>query len=159
LIVVFIFGSVFGGVLADGHWRFAMLLVPAIAAVCFLLTPMILPAMPKVPGGKPDYLGMTTIALAMIAFLYGIAQVSHGLHAPQFYIPTVLGLVLFAVYYWIETKVENPIFPPRLFASGIFGAAIVAGIAWNFAQGAVQLQTSNFWQYVQHYSTSEVAAG
>lgn len=158
LIVVFIFGSLAGGVIANSHWRIAMLLVPVIAAICFFLTPMILPAMPKVPGGKPDYLGMTTIALAMILFLYGIAQVSHGLQAPQFYIPTILGLVLFAVYYWVETKVENPIFPPRLFASGIFGAAIVAGIAWNFSQGVVQLQTSNFWQYVQTLSTGEVAA-
>ncbi|MFZ1362235.1 MAG: MFS transporter [Candidatus Nanopelagicales bacterium] len=159
LIVVFIVGSVLGGVLANTHWRLAMLLVPALAAICFFLTPMILPSMPKVPGGKPDYLGMTTIALAMIAFLYGIAQVSHGLGAPQFFIPTIAGLLLFALYYWVETKVENPIFPPRLFASGIFAAAIVAGIAWNFAQGAVQLQTSNFWQYVQHYSTGEVASG
>jgi len=36
-------------------------------------------------------------------------------------------------------------------------AAIVSGIAWNFAQAVVQLQTSNFWQSVQRYSTSQVA--
>ena len=159
MIVVFIIGSLLGGVLANSHWRMAMLLVPALAAICFFLTPVILPTMPKVVGGKPDILGMGIIALAMIAFLYGVAQVSHGLGDPLFFIPTIAGLLLFGVYYWVETKVENPIFPPRLFASGIFAAAIVAGIAWNFAQGAVQLQTSNFWQYVQHYSTGEVAAG
>lgn len=158
LIIVFIGGSLTGGLLATSSWRLAMLLVPVLAAICFILTPLVLPAMPKVPGGKPDYLGMLTIAIAMIAFLYGVAQVSRGLQDPLFFIPTVAGILLFALYYFVETKVENPIFPPRLFASGIFGAAIVAGIAWNFAQGAVQLQTSNFWQYVQHFTTGEVAS-
>lgn len=157
LIVVFILGSVAGGTLANSSWRSAMFLVPVLAAICLLLTPVILPPMPKVPGDRPDYLGMTTIAIAMVAFLYGIAQVGHGLADPRFFIPTVAGLVLFVVYYFVETKVANPIFPPKLFASGIFAAAIVAGIAWNFAQGVVQLQTSNFWQYIQHFSTGKVA--
>jgi MFS family permease len=67
--------------------------------------------------------------------------------------------VLFALYYVIERKVANPIFPPTLFASGIFAAAIVSGVAWNFAQATVQLQTSNFWQYVQNFTPGEVALG
>lgn len=33
------------------------------------------------------------------------------------------------------------------------------GIGWNVAQAVLQLQTSNFWQLVQGYSTSEVALG
>lgn len=158
LILVFIFGSVGGGFLANSNWRAAMFLVPALAAIALVLTPIILPVMPTVDSGKVDYLGMTTIAVAMVAFLYGIAQVSHGISDPIFFIPTITGLVLFAVYYFVELKVANPIFPPKLFASGLFGAAIVAGIAWNFAQGAAQLQTSNFWQYIQHFSTSDVAS-
>ena len=35
----------------------------------------------------------------------------------------------------------------------------MSGIAWNFAQAVVQLQTSNYWQYVQGYGTSQVALG
>lgn len=159
MVGFFIAGSLVGGQLAGIDWRIAMLLVPAIALVCLLLVPIILPAMPKVSGARPDYAGMIVIALAMIAFLYGVAQASSGLRNPAFLIPTLSGLVLFGVYYAVERKVANPIFPPALFASGIFAAAAVSGIAWNFAQATVQLQTSNFWQYVQNFTPGEVALG
>jgi len=159
MVGFFIIGSLVGGELAGIDWRIAMLLVPAIALVCLLLTPIILPAMPKVSGARPDYAGMIIIALGMIAFLYGVAQASSGLRNPAFLIPTLAGLVLFGLYYVVERKVENPIFPPALFASGIFAAAAVSGIAWNFAQATVQLQTSNFWQYVQDFTPGQVALG
>lgn len=159
LVAFFIVGSLIGGQLASIDWRIAMLLVPVVSAICLLLTPILLPAMPKVPGARPDYAGMLVIALAMIAFLYGVAQASGGIRNPAFLIPTIAGLVLFAVYYVIERKVAHPIFPPTLFASGIFAAAVVSGIAWNFAQATVQLQTSNYWQYVQNFTPGQVALG
>jgi hypothetical protein len=58
---------------------------------------------------------------------------------------------------WTERRRQQPIFPVALYGRGPFAAAIVSGIAWNFAQAVVQLQTSNFWQSVQRYSTSQVA--
>ncbi len=159
MVGFFIVGSLVGGQLAGIDWRIAMLLVPAIALVCLLLVPIILPAMPKVSGARPDYAGMIIIALGMIAFLYGVAQASGGLRNPAFLIPTLAGLVLFGLYYVVERKVANPIFPPALFASGVFAAAAVSGVAWNFAQATVQLQTSNFWQYVQNFTPGQVALG
>jgi len=159
MVGFFIAGSLIGGQLASIDWRIAMLLVPALALLFFFLTPLILPPMPKLSGPRPDYAGMIIIAVAMIAFLYGVSQASSGLRSPAFLIPTFAGLALFGLYYVVERKVANPIFPPTLFASGIFAAAIVSGIAWNFAQATVQLQTSNFWQYVQNFSPGEVALG
>ncbi|NKB92307.1 MAG: MFS transporter [Candidatus Nanopelagicales bacterium] len=159
MVIFFIAGSLVGGQLAGIDWRIAMLLVPAIALVSLLLVPIILPAMPKVSGARPDYLGMLVIALAMVFFLYGVAQASGGIRNPAFLIPTAIGIVLFGLYYVVERKVANPIFPPALFASGVFAAAAVSGIAWNFAQATVQLQTSNFWQYVQGFTPGQVALG
>jgi Arabinose efflux permease len=49
MVGFFIVGSLVGGQLAGINWRIAMLLVPAIAGVCLLLVPIILPAMPKSP--------------------------------------------------------------------------------------------------------------
>ncbi len=40
-----------------------------------------------------------------------------------------------------------------------FAAAVVNGIGRYVAQSVLQLQTSNFWQLVQGYSSSEVAIG
>lgn len=155
----FIAGSLLGGQLASIHWRVAMVLVPVLSLLCLVLVPLLLPTMPTVPGLRPDYAGMIVMAVAMVSFLYGVSQASRGLRSPEFLIPTILGLLLFAAYYLIERRVANPIFPPRLFASGIFAAAAVSGIAWNMAQATVQLQTSNFWQYVQGFTPGQVALG
>lgn len=159
MVSFFIVGSLVGGQLASIDWRIAMLFVPTFALIFFFLVPVFLPPMPKLSGPRPDYAGMIVIALAMIAFLYGVSQASSGIRSVEFLLPTLGGVVLFALYYVIERKVANPIFPPSLFASGIFAAAIVSGIAWNFAQATVQLQTSNFWQYVQDFTPGQVAFG
>jgi len=61
------------------------------------------------------------------------------------------------VHLLIERSRQEPIFPLVLYSRGCFAAAIVSGIAGNFAWAVVQLQTSNFWQLVQHFSTAQVA--
>lgn len=159
LVVFFISGSLLGGALASSNWRLAMLVVPAFSLLFFFLTPAILPPIPKVSGGRPDYAGLVIIALAAISFLFGVSQAGRGLRNPEFLVPTLAGLVLFGLYYAVERKVANPIIPPALFASGIFAAAVVAGLSWNFAQAVVQLQTSNFWQYAQGFTPGRVALG
>jgi hypothetical protein len=86
--------------------------------------------------------------------------VSHavsGVTSPQFLVPTLSGIVLFGVHGLIERSRQEPIFPVSLYRRGCFVAAIVSGIAFNFAWAVVQLQTSNFWQLVQRYSTGQVA--
>jgi MFS family permease len=157
MVLTFMTGAVTGGYLANHNWRLAMLLVPVLAAVALVLTPLLLRPMPRTVGGSIDYAGMTVIATAMVAFLYGVSQATHGWRTPQFLIPTLAGLILFAAYFVIERAVDHPIFPPALFLKGAFLAAVVAGIGWNFAQAVMQLQTSNFWQYVQGYTTMRVA--
>ncbi len=101
--------------------------------------------------------------LILVAFVLGsLVGVSHaveGLWSPAFWPPTLAGLLLFAVHGAIETRRNQPIFPVALFRRGSLLVAIVSGIAWNFAQSVVQLQTSNFWQVVQHFRTSLVALG
>ena len=157
MVGIFIAGALVGGELADSSWRLAMLLVPVLAGIFLLLTPVFLKPMPKTAGGGIDYPGMIVIALGMIGFLYGVSQAGKGLKSPEFLIPTIAGLVLFGVYYVVEKRSPHPIFPASLFLKGAFAAAVVAGIGWNFAQAVVQLQTSNFWQLVQGFSTGEVA--
>lgn len=106
---LFIVTSLLGGMLATEYgWRVAMLLAPAIALACALLTPIFLPAEPKHSGGNSDYPGMLAIGLGMISFLYGISQASRGWLAPEFLVPTAIGVVLFIVFYLIERQVESP---------------------------------------------------
>ena len=157
IIAGFIGGSLVGGVLADSSWRLALGLVPLIALLCLPLVPVLLPAMPANRELRADWPGLISIAAAMVLFLSGVSHAVSGFTSPQFLIPTLAGVVLFGVHVLIERGRQAPIFPVSLYGRGCFAAAIVSGIAWNFAQAVVQLQTSNFWQVVQSYSTSQVA--
>ena len=67
--------------------------------------------------------------------------------------------LLYGLHIAWERRCSTPIFPPRLYLRGFFAAAVVNGLGWNVAQAVLQLQTSNFWQLVQGYSTSAVAFG
>jgi hypothetical protein len=93
----------------------------------------------------------------MVLFLSGVSHAVKGFGSPQFLVPTLSGMVLFGVHLLIERSRQEPIFPVALYRRGCFAAAIVSGIAGNFAWAVVQLQTSNFWQLVQHFDTSQVA--
>ncbi|CAK6697575.1 MFS transporter [Synechococcus sp. CCY9201] len=157
IIAGFIGGSLLGGVLADSSWRLALGLVPLIALLCLPLVPLLLPEMPANAALRADWPGLVSIALAMVLFLSGVSHAVSGFTAPQFLLPTLGGVAVFGVHVWIERRRQEPIFPVGLYGRGCFAAAIVSGIAWNFAQAVVQLQTSNFWQTVQRYSTSQVA--
>jgi len=157
IIAGFIGGSLLGGVLADSSWRLALGLVPLIALLCLPLIPVLLPEMPANRDLRADWPGLISIAAAMVLFLSGVSHAVSGLTAPQFWMPTLGGVALFGVHLLIERRRQQPIFPVALYGRGLFAAAIVSGIAWNFAQAVVQLQTSNFWQSVQRYSTSQVA--
>jgi MFS family permease len=157
IIAGFIGGSLLGGVLADSSWRLALGLVPVIALLCLPLVPVLLPEMPANRELRADWPGLITIAGAMVLVLTGVSHAVSGFTSPEFLIPTLAGVLLFGVHVWIERSRQAPIFPVSLYARGCFAAAIVSGIAWNFAQAVVQLQTSNFWQVVQRYSTSQVA--
>ena len=157
IVVGFIAGSLLGGVLADSSWRLALGLVPLLALLCLPLLPVLVPEMPANRELQADVPGLLTIAAAMVLVLTGVSHAITGFTSPAFWAPTAAGLVMAAVHLAIERRRAEPIFPVSLYGRGCFAAAIVSGIAWNFAQAVVQLQTSNFWQLVQHYSTSQVA--
>ena len=157
IIVGFIGGSLLGGVLADSSWRRALGLVPVIALMCLPLVPVLLPEMPANPELRADWPGLISIAAAMVLFLTGVSHAVSGFTSPQFWMPTLGGVLVFAAHLWIECGRQEPIFPVTLYGRGLFAAAIVSGIAWNVAQAVVQLQTSNFWQTVQHFNTAQVA--
>lgn len=158
-VVGFILGSLLGGWLADSSWQLALGLVPLLCLLALPLIPALLPPMPANPTLRADGPGLLSIAAAMVLTLVGVSHAVEGLQEPAFWQPTLAGLLLFGLHGAIESRRREPIFPVALYRRGPFLAAIVSGIAWNFAQSVVQLQTSNFWQVVQQFRTSQVALG
>jgi MFS family permease len=157
ILATFLAGSLLGGLLANSSWRLALALVPLIALLCLPLLPSLLPEMAANRELRADWRGLVSIGAAMVLFLSGVSHAVSGLTSPQFLLPTLSGVLLFGVHGLIERRQQEPIFPVSLYRRGCFVAAIVSGIAFNFAWAVVQLQTSNFWQLVQRYSTGQVA--
>lgn len=119
IVVAFIIGSLLGGWMATLHWRLAMGLVPLICVISLPLLPVLLPSIPANRRLRPDGLGLLTIASAVVLFLYGINHAATGLRSPAFWLPSVLGLLLYGLHIVWERGCTTPIFPQAL-PEGLF---------------------------------------
>lgn len=146
-----------GGALSSIDWRIAFLAIPAVGAVCLLLTPIILPKQGRMANPKSDYLGQLLLIVAIVGFLFGVSQLGRSLTAPTTIVPIALGIVVMAVFFWHESRSAHRFFPVSLFRDPLFVAAILAGLIYNFGTAVSFLQVTNLWQYVNGIKTSEVA--
>lgn len=145
------------GFLILSSWRLAYLLVPIASMVCFFLVPKILPVVAKVPGGKIDYLGMFLVGLGVAGLLFGVSNAANELTSPTCWGPIIVGLIAFALFAVVEKHRTFAIFPLRLLAHPAFLGAVVMGIFWNFANGAISQMLANLWQYVEGWGTGRVS--
>ena len=146
-----------GGSLTGINWRFAFVLIPIVAAILFVLVPVILPKQDRITGTNTDLLGQLLLAAGVIAFLYSLSQFATSLTSPKTLVPLVAGIVLLAGFFIWESKSEHNFFPVGLFRSPIFLAALAAGLIYNFGTAVAFLQVTNLWQYITGLKTSEVA--
>ncbi|MCH9667323.1 MAG: MFS transporter [Actinomycetia bacterium] len=149
MIGLLIVASPIGGALAAHSWRVAMLLVPVLGGALVVFVPRLLPVMPRSGDGPVDYAGLVLVGAATVSLLYGLSQAATSLSSPAFYGPVFAGVIGFVLFGIVEVRTTFPAFPIRLFAGGLFVAAVIAGVAWNFAQAVVQLSTSNLWQFTK----------
>ena len=155
--VVPVVSLVAGGVIISTNWRLAYLMLPIVAVVCFILIPLILPKVDRLPSnGRADILGMVLLAVGVVGILYGVSMATHGLDSPQFWVP--LGIaVLGLLFFWLrEKRASNPAFPIRLLAHPAFLGAVIMGIFWNVASASASQMLPNVWQYVTHLQPSEI---
>jgi MFS family permease len=156
MIAMIIVGLPIGGALAAESWRAAMLLVPAVLIALVGFIPRVLPVMPRSGEGPIDYAGLVLIGTSTVLLLYGLSQAAASLSSPRFYGPVVAGIIGYAAFGMVEIRKKSAVFPVKLFTNGIFVAAVVAGVAWNFTEAVVMLSTSNLWQYTKSASPLEV---
>ncbi len=157
MLTVMLVGAVLGGLIANFNWRAALLLISVAAVALIPVALKVLPPMPKNKQGSVDYGGLVLIGVSTVLFLYGVSQAAKSLTAPEFLVPTLLGVIGFGLFAAVELKVASPAFPIKLFLRGIFVAAVLAGIAWNLGQAVFQLASSNWWQWVTEASTAQVS--
>lgn len=156
MISVVIVGLPIGGALAAESWRAAMLLVPAALIGLVGFIPRVLPVMPRSGDGPIDYAGLVLIGASTASLLYGLSEAATSFTSPQFYGPIAAGIIGYAAFVLVEIRSQSAAFPIKLFTNGIFVAAVIAGVAFNFTEAVVMLSTSNLWQYTKAASPLEV---
>ena len=139
--------SLAGGMLADVDWRWLFLVVPAMCALSALLTPRLVPRMPRVGSGPVDLWGVVLIGLGLVILIAGfLAVASDPGSLPAWAFVAGGGLVL-AAWVLIESRRRAPAFPVRLFRSRPFVAAVLVGIFVNGAYAAPVISLSDYLQY------------
>jgi EmrB/QacA subfamily drug resistance transporter len=111
-------GLVLGGFIAGTiGWRWAFLVNVPLGILLLLLAKQALPETAK-HSGKLDILGAITSTLGMSGLVFGLIHSAEaGWTDPVTLISLLGGLAVMALFVYIESKLENPLLPLRLFSN------------------------------------------
>jgi MFS family permease len=159
-------GLILGGVLAPVQWRLVFLV-----SVPFGLFGTVWAYLKLRDNGiriaaRIDWLGNTLFAVGLISVLTGIVYslLPYGGHPTGWTNPWVLaaiggGIVLLALFTWVETKVPEPMFRLGLFRIRAFTAGNIAGMLAALGRGGLQLMLiiwlQGIWLPQHGYSFSQ----
>jgi MFS family permease len=138
-------GLVLGGILAPLDWRLVFVISVPVGLVATIWSYHSLREIGVRRPGRVDWWGNLTFAaglvLLMVGITYGIQP--YGDHTMGWTSPLVLacmgsGLALLALFCWIETHVDEPMFHLELFRIRAFAAGNLAALLAAMARGGLQ---------------------
>ena len=123
-------GPVLGGVLTSIDWRLVFWINVPIAAATIGFTLAAVPKLAASGDRQPiDYPGVVTFSIGIAALVFGLSQgQQQGWTSPETLIPLVAGVVVLAVFVWIEGRVKEPMLNFRLFRHLNFLAANISQV-------------------------------
>ena len=138
-------GLVAGGLLADVHWRLVFWINVPFGVFGTIWAYAKLREISQRVKAKIDWWGNVTFAVGLISVLVGITYgiQPYGGHTMGWTSPLVMstigsGLVLLALFAWIETRVDDPMFDLSLFRIRAFTAGNTAGLLASIGRGGLQ---------------------
>ncbi|MBF4769162.1 MFS transporter [Nocardioides agariphilus] len=144
--------TIFG---ADVHgWRMTFLINVPIGIVTALLAPRFLPESETHPG-QLDVPGAITGTGGLLAIVFGLTHAgnpSYGWGDPWTITSLVAGVILLALFVAVESRVEHPLLPFRIFANRTRAASFVAMALLPAAMFSMFFFLSLFIQNVMGYS-------
>ena len=105
-----------------------------------------------------DYKGATCATAGCICLLFGLTQGSVVKWAPYTYALIIIGILLLALFFWVEQKVSRPLIPNKLWKTPGF-APLMAAYFLGFGGfcGAWQFYAVQFFLRIQQKSPMTVA--
>ncbi|WP_414720739.1 MFS transporter [Streptomyces sp.] len=109
-------GAIMGGLLTDVlSWRWGFFINVPIGVLLVVAAPLLLKGGSGRRGAKLDIPGAITVSLGLIALVYGISEAgSKGWGNSTTLIALAVGVVLLAVFGWVELHVSEPLAPLRV---------------------------------------------
>ncbi|MFC7391627.1 DHA2 family efflux MFS transporter permease subunit [Scopulibacillus cellulosilyticus] len=110
-------GIVFGGVLTDLlSWRWTLLIYVPLGAFVLILSPLLLQKRVRKTTGRVDYTGAILVTVSLMLIVYGIVTAEHSSwQSLNTMLPLVIGVVLFIVFIFLQSKVKEPLVPLNIF--------------------------------------------
>jgi MFS family permease len=138
-------GLVAGGLLADVHWRLVFWINVPFGVFGTIWAYAKLREIGHRAHSTIDWWGNITFAVGLISVLVGITYgiQPYGGHTMGWTSPLVLttvlgGIALLAVFAWIETRVDDPMFDLSLFRIRAFTAGNAASLLSSIGRGGLQ---------------------
>ncbi|MEV6924933.1 MFS transporter [Dactylosporangium sp. NPDC051485] len=138
-------GLVLGGLLAEWNWRAIFWVNVPIGILGTLWAYRSLHDTGLRRPGRIDWWGNLTFAVGLTALLAGITYgiQPYGGHSQGWTNPWVLtgligGVVVLALFVWIERRVAEPMFPLAMFKIRAFSSGNVASLLASIARGGLQ---------------------
>ena len=129
-----VFQPALGGWLASNFgWRSCLLVTPVLAVITLVITWRFVPETVK-DQRKLDIPGILIVAAALVTLIYGLTELQDGFNVGALGL-IVLGLGLCVAFVRWELHTRTPALDMRIFRSGRFNAALIAGAAFNFLGG------------------------
>ncbi len=152
-------GVLLGGILTDTlnwHWIFLVNLPIGIAVFVFCLR--LLPGgRGQMAGGRLDVAGAVTVTVSLMIAVYAIVNGNEvGWGTGRTIGLLALAGALLAVFLLIESRVESPLMPLRLFKLRNLAVSNVVGVLWAAAMFAWFFLSALYLQLVLGYSPLEV---
>lgn len=135
-------------------WRYTFLIVVPIGLVAAFLAPRFFDESERHTGWL-DVPGAITGTFGLLAIVFGLSRAgeeAYGWSAPSTIVSLALGVLLLALFAVIETRVEHPLLPFRIFASKNRAAAFAVMMIVPAAMFAMFFFLSLFIQLVVGYS-------
>lgn len=139
-------GLILGGVLAVINWRLVFLVSVPVGLIGTIWAYMMLREVATIrKHQRIDWYGNVTFAVGLTIFLLGITDgiEPYGSSPMGWGNPLVLGMIaggvlLLALFVWIETRVADPMFRLELFKIRMFTAGNIAGFLSAMGRGGLQ---------------------
>lgn len=152
-------GAILGGVLTDLlSWRWAFFVNVVVAVAVLLVAPAVLTeSRPKVRP-RVDVPGAVTVTLGLLAVVYGLTtagETSWG--APQAWAPLLVGALLLAAFWVVESRVPEPLVPVTILRRGTVAWGNFAGLLAFATETSLVFLLTLYLQKVLGYSA--LAAG